>query len=82
MAVLVTMLVVLLAAATWAALTGKSEPALNLSAADAAVAVLVVLLGVVRRPPVLDARVVDGELRVRFGGWTSCGLCAAKSASP
>jgi len=69
MAVLVTMLVVLLAAATWAALTGKSEPALNLSAADAAVAVLVVLLGVVRRPPVLDTRVVDGELRVRFGGW-------------
>jgi hypothetical protein len=69
MAVLVTMLVVLLAAATWAALTSEGELALNLSAAGVGVAVLIVLLAVVRRPPVLDARVVDGELRVRFGGW-------------
>ena len=68
MAVLVTLLVVLASASGWSALAGDGERAVDLGAAAAAVAVLAVLLAAVRRPPVLDARVVAGELAVRFHG--------------
>ena len=69
MAVLIALFLALLAVAAGAALTGEGELALNLSAASVSVAVLTILLAIVRRPPVIDARVVDNELRVRFGGW-------------
>ena len=67
-AALVALLVALMFASAWAALAGEGERAVDRGAGAAAVAVLAVLLTAVRRPPVIDAHVVGGELDVRFHG--------------
>ncbi|MFC7363303.1 hypothetical protein [Nocardioides astragali] len=69
LAVLASVGGILVAAATWSALTGEAELALDLGAGGAAVAVLTVLLAAVRRPPDIDVGVVAGELTVRFHRW-------------
>jgi hypothetical protein len=53
----------------WVTLTPRGEIAVDLIACAAAVAVLVGLVLVVRRPPAIVASVHGAELVVRFGGW-------------
>jgi hypothetical protein len=69
MVVLSTLVVVLGTAATWSALAGAGERAVDLAASGAAVTVLVGLVAAVRRAPTVDVRVAAGELVVRFRGW-------------
>ena len=62
----------------------ETDLVLDLASGAAAVAVLVALYVVVRRPPAIDASVDGAELVVRFRGWdvvwTLRGRCGSRSA--